>query len=409
MGWLVPAAMVAFLAAPSVAAPGDLDPSFGDAGRVIETFGAGSGGNDVALAPDGGIVVAGWIEGMVAVMRFGPDGGLDSDFGDSGATWLPLGHQGDEANAVGVQPNGKIVIAGTDSRERFVVARFTAGGAIDPSFGGDGVVRTRLADRFREANDLVIQPNGRIVVVGWSGGDWTARFALVRYRADGRTDASFGDDGTVQTRFEWSKAYGVALQRDGKIVVTGFDAAGLAVARYLPDGRRDRSFGGGDGKVSGPWDVSAGGATTGSVAVRSNGRILLGGDRDIFDHAFVRLLPDGRLDRSFGGDGLVRVHTGCCEQAIAWVAPLSGGRVLGVGYAGPHEGADEAAPRFVAIRLLADGRLDDTWGGDGKVITRFASGARAWGAAMSQDGRIVAAGAVGLSMDEGIALARYLP
>jgi hypothetical protein len=61
------------------------------------------------------------------------------------------------------------------------------------------------------------------------------------------------------------------------------------------------------------------------------------------------------------------------------------------------------------IRLLADGRLDDTWGGDGKVITRFPSGARAWGAAKSRDGRIVAVGAVGLNMDEGVALARYLP
>jgi len=191
------------VANPGWAASGDLDPSFGDGGRATAAFGAGSGGNDVVIASDGSIVVAGWIEGMVAVMRFAPDGVLDGGFGDGGATWIPLGHQGDEANAVAIEPNGKIVLAGTDSRERFVVARLTAAGALDPSFGGNGVVRTRIDDRFREANDLAIQPNGRIVVVGWSGGDWTPRFALVRYLPDGRKDLSFGDRGRVVTPLEW--------------------------------------------------------------------------------------------------------------------------------------------------------------------------------------------------------------
>jgi uncharacterized delta-60 repeat protein len=404
---------VSFLlaAAPTLvrAAPGDLDPAFGDAGRATAVFGEGSGGKDVALASDGGIVVAGWIEGMFAVMRFRPGGALDTSFGDGGTAVIPLGFQGDEANAVQVRPNGKIVAAGTDDNARFVVARFLPSGELDPSFSGDGVARTAVADRFRSASDLSVQPDGRIVVVGWAGTPANTTWGIARYKANGHLDRSFGGDGMVVTRVDWGMALGVALQRDGRIVVTGYSALGLTVVRYLPDGRRDRSFGGGDGKVGGdPWGPPASTVTTGAIAIAGNGKIVLGGDRDIFRHAFVRLLPDGRYDRSFGGDGFVTLHTGCCEQAITSVLALPGGGVLGVGYAGPHESADEAPPRFVAIRLLADGSLDPTWGSDGKVVTFFPGGARAWGVAPRPDGRLVMAGSLGLNMGDGVALARYL-
>ncbi|MEX0985472.1 MAG: hypothetical protein WD096_10555 [Actinomycetota bacterium] len=393
------------LAVPSVgwAAPGDLDPAFGEGGRVTVAFGEGSAANDVAIAPDGDLIVAGWLEGMVAVFRFRPGGAIDTAFGEDGATWVRLGHQGDEANAVAIQPNGKIVVTGTDSRERFVTVRFQADGDLDPSFGGDGIVRSALADGFRVANDVLIQPDGRIVVVGWSG-DRTPKWALVRYLPDGRMDRTFGDDGLVVTPYRWAMAYGAALQPDGLIVVTGYSSWGFAVARYRPDGQLDRSFGDG-GKIAQDEPSLV---ITGAVAVRPDGRLVLGGDRDIFRHAIVRLMPDGSYDRSFGGDGVVVVHTGCCEQGITAVLPLAGGKVLGVGYAGPHESADEVPARFVALRLRNDGTLDDTWGGDGKVVTVFPRGARAWGVALRGDGRPVLAGAIGLNGGEGIALARYL-
>jgi uncharacterized delta-60 repeat protein len=391
-------------------APGDLDPAFGHAGKATASFGAGSGGSAVDLAPDGDIVVAGWIEGMFAVMRFRPGGALDTSFGDGGAAVIPLGFQGDEANAVDVRPNGTIVAVGTDDRERFVVTRILPSGALDATFGGDGVVRTPLAARFLVASDLAIQPDGRIVVVGEAGTDLHSKWAVARFRPNGRRDRSFGEDGMVVTPFVWGMALGVALQPDHRIVVTGYSARGLAVARYLPDGRLDRSFGDGDGKVGGDWPVPspAWALTTGAVAIRSNGKIVLAGDTDIFAIGMARLLPDGSFDRTFGGDGIVRLHVAGTEQGLSAVALRPHGKVIAAGYAGPHESVDECVPRFVVIRVLADGSLDDTWGGDGRVATFFPRYARAWGAVLRPDGRLVVAGSLGLNMDEGVALARYL-
>jgi uncharacterized delta-60 repeat protein len=399
------AMLVGMTAVPTVAwaAPGDLDPDFGDGGRVTATFGAGSGANDIAIAPGGALIAAGSFEGRVAVFAFRPRGEVDTSFGEQGATWVTLGQQGDEANAIAIQPNGKIIVVGTDSRQRFVTMRFQTDGDLDPTFGGDGVVRTAAGAGFRVANDVVIQPNGRIVVVGWSG-DRTPKWALVRYLPDGRKDPTFGSHGLVETSYRWAMGYGAALQPDGRIVVTGYSSWGFAVARYLPDGRLDPTFGDG-GKIAHDEPSLL---ITDAVSIRPDGKLILGGARDIFRHALVRLLPDGRFDRSFGGNGVVVVHTGCCEQNITSVIPLAGGKVLGTGYAGPHESADEAPARFVALRVRNDGTLDDTWGGDGKVVTYFPGGARAWGAALREDGRLVLAGAIGLNGGEGIALARLL-
>lgn len=391
------------------AAPGDLDPTFGDGGRATAAFGEGSGASDVALLPDGKLVMAGWIEGMVAVMRFEPNGAVDADFGQDGAVAVRLGHQGDEANAVAIQPNGKIVIAGTDSRERFVVIRFLADGDLDPSFSGDGIARTRLDDRFLVASDLAIQPDGRIVVVGRAGTFQNAKWGLARYRPDGRLDRTFGDGGLVRTSFGWGFALGVALQPDDRIVVTGY-SGGLAVARYLPNGRLDPSFGGGDGKVGDVWPIPSppSALTTGAIAIRSNGKIVLGGDYDIFALAMARLLPDGALDRSFGGDGIVRIHVAGTEQGLRDLVLRPHGKVVAAGYAGPHESVEEGEPRFVVIRVLPDGSLDDSWSGDGRVETFFPGSADGSGAVVCRDGRLVVVGSLGLYGDEGVALARYL-
>jgi uncharacterized delta-60 repeat protein len=166
---------------------GALDPSFGGDGRVRSDF--GSYALAVALQPDGKIVVAGWSStasggGAFALARYLPNGTLDVTFSDAGTVRTNFGSGSeDQAFALAIQPNGKIVVAGvSDSSDGFALARYLSNGTLDPSFSGDGKVRTPFGSGSRdEARALAIQPDGKIVVAGVSTASGTNDFALARY------------------------------------------------------------------------------------------------------------------------------------------------------------------------------------------------------------------------------------
>ena len=401
------ALLLALVPAPARAAGGDLDPTFGDAGKVVTTYPNGAAANEVAIQPDGKIVIAGWVGGRFAVARYLPGGTLDPEFGTDGLVKTPIGARGDEANAVALLPDGRIVAAGTSNQERAIVVRYLEDGTLDTTFSGDGIAGTPRSAHLWGAEDLAIQPNGRIVVVGAGQEGTKYEFAAARFLANGKRDRTFSDDGMVLTPFDYGQARAVALQPDGKIVAAGFHSRGLALVRYLPDGSLDRTFG--DRGRVGFWDDPAPWAIFGlAVAIQSNGRIVAAGNYDIFALGIARLMPDGRLDRSFGGDGVVRTQVVGNEQAFSALALQPGGKILAAGYSGPHESSDDVVPRFVVVRYRWDGSLDDTWGGNGKVATFFPGGARGAGAALQPDGNLVVVGSIGLNADEGFALARYL-
>ena len=404
VSWFVVGAFVGVAAA----ADGDLDPTFGDAGTVTAVFPGGSYANDVAVQPDGKIVAAGAaagrsFTGVFAIARFLSDGSLDPSFsGDGMATTRVRPGGGDEAHAVAVQPNGKVVVAGTDGRARFALARYLPTGALDPSFGGDGVVTTNLTPVEDIAYDVFLQPDGRIVAVGSAGG-WNPEFALVRFRRNGSLDPTFGGDGKVLTHFGiWGVPRAAALQPDGKILAVGTSGRGFAIARYRPNGVLDATFGG-DGKVGNTVELGWAGA----VAIQPDGRIVVGGDRDIFSSVVARYRPNGRLDATFGDDGVWIEDVGASEEAVAELALQPSGRILVVGHVGPHEGGEDVLWRFVVIRLLPDGSVDPTFGTEGTVITGFAEGAFADGAAVQPDGGLVVAGGAGEANAEAFVLARY--
>jgi uncharacterized delta-60 repeat protein len=405
---VVVALLVALVPGPVRAADGDLDPTFGDAGRVVATYPNGAGANDVAIQPDGKIVVAGWVGARFTVARYLPGGTLDPAFGTDGLVKTTIGDLGDEARAVALLPDGRIVATGTSNRERVIVIRYLEDGTLDSSFSGDGIAGTPRSAHLWSGEDLAIQPNGRIVVVGSGQEGVKYEFAAARFLANGKRDRTFSNDGMVLTPFDWGAALSVALQPGGKIVAAGFHSRGLALVRYLPDGSLDRTFGD-RGRVgfwdvpSPPWAIFAL-----AVAIQPNGRIVAAGDYDIFHLGIARLMPDGRLDPSFGGDGVVRTHVKGSQQALSALALEPGGRILAAGYAGPHEITDDVVPRFVAVRYRWDGSLDDSWGGNGKVATFFPGWARGAGAALQPDGNLVVVGSIGLNGDEGFALARYL-
>jgi uncharacterized delta-60 repeat protein len=407
---IVAGVLIATVVVPASAASGDLDPSFGVGGRVTTVFPGGAAANAVAIQPDGLIVVVGWAArpggvGAFAVARYEPNGSLDPTFGDGGTVLTPIRGGGDEARSVGLQRNGKIVVAGSDDRARFAVVRYLTDGSLDPSFGGNGIVRTDLTRGDDVAYDLAIQPDGRIVVVG-SAGTWPPSFAVVRYRVDGRRDRAFGDRGVVITSLRWAVARAVTLQPDGRIVVAGYHSRGLALMRHLPRGRLDPTFGG-DGRVGNVVPLISGHA----VAIQADGRILAAGDWGIFAVGVARFTAAGRLDPTFGRDGVAhtRVGGGGSEQALSSVLLTPGGKIITAGGVGPHEPGDEVVSRFIALRWRRNGALDRTWGGNGKVQTRFPGGARGWGAALQADGAVVVVGGAGDGNAEAFALARYLP
>ena len=297
---------------------GRLDLTFGSRGKVITTFARPGGGrlaygsaDDVALQPDGRIVAAGNVTNVVdesksVLVRYTTRGALDTSFGTGGKTLSTAA-----VGAVALQPDGKIVIAGSGATpsERlphFLVARLTRRGRIDRSFGSGGSVVTTLGD-FGPGSDVAIQPDGRIVLVGRVAVRGRYQLGLVRYLPSGRSDSSFGANGTVVTNFAVYDSPALALQPDGKIVA----ACGLSspnrfgVARYTADGKLDPTFGEG-GRVRTRFPERS---VARDVAITPDGKILVAGSTG-GDFALARYTRDGSLDPSFGADGLVRTPLG---------------------------------------------------------------------------------------------------
>jgi uncharacterized delta-60 repeat protein len=175
------------------AAAGDLDPTFGVGGKVSTDFGADDSANDVAIQSDGKIVVVGRTFFNFALARYNRDGSLDPDFG-SGGKVITEANSIVSAQAVAIQSDGKIVVAGQDS-EDFATIRYNSDGTLDTSFGVGGKVVTNFFNHDA-ALAIALQPDGKIIV---GGGFQNARrrfdFALARYNSDGSLDTSFGAGG----------------------------------------------------------------------------------------------------------------------------------------------------------------------------------------------------------------------
>jgi len=358
------------------------------------------------------------VGGSTAALAAGGD--LDSSFA-GGSGWLRTlevrspsnNYLPGGAEDLALQADGKVVAVGKiiDGRSHwyFGVFRYTSSGALDGSFGEGGWAELDLGGASF-AHAVAVQRDGRIVVAGEAGCALSTCFTLARFMPDGGIDHSFAG-GVVHTPFATygsSRAYDVAVQPDGKIVVVGMRFAGndasddeqFAVARYLPDGSLDKSFSR-DGLVS--IDFGYGDSDADAVTVQPNGRILVAGNGKrsgswtAGDFAVARLLPDGGLDRSFSGDGRATVDFGVSESVYG-LALQRNGMIVAVGSCG----ALRTSPRIAVARLRADGRLDRSFGSRGKVLTRPGpNGGSARAVVQQRDGRIVAGGRVfdGVSHD----------
>jgi uncharacterized delta-60 repeat protein len=293
-------------------------------------------------------------------------GELDPSFGSGGLVTTDFGSRGDFGLAVALQADGKIVAAGNSSAVgvfsvSFALARYNPNGSLDSTFGSAGTVLTSFGGSASAAFDVVVEPDAKIVVVGFAGGD----FGIARYSANGTLDPTFGTGGLVTTDFGgFDQANGVALQPDGKIVVVGPLQGTFGVARYNPDGSLDSTFGSG-GKVITDASPSFDGAF--DVAAWS-GKIVVGGGTGLYasgasDFQLVRYNGDGSLDSSFGGSGIVTTDFGASENVFG-IAVTADGKITAAG------GTKGASPGdFAVARYNSDGALDSTFDGDGKTTT----------------------------------------
>lgn len=354
---------------------------------------------------------------------------LDPSFGKNGVAMISFVTGQDYARSVAMQPDGRIVVAGTacaepsgycglgTSRFSFALARFMPDGAIDTSFGVDGKATTIFGNHQDTAYSVAIQPDGGIVAAGTSVnfGLSTMYIALARYKPDGSLDETFGDGGKVLTLASTglsAAAYSVALQSDGRIVVAGQSeypdyTHGFGLVRYNPDGSLDISFGI-DGKVS--TRIRNRDSLAYAVTIQPDGLIvavghglasLLFGTKGF---AVARYLPDGTPDTSFNGNGHVVTAIGTRHSEAFTVAIAQDGKILAAGHSdiGQYNNED-----FALIRYNSDGTLDMTFGLGGKVTTPIFAGSLdpdlVFSLVLYPDGRIGAAGKSG----DRFAIARY--
>ena len=366
---------------------GTLDIAFGTGGRTTTAFSPSADARAVAVQPDGKLVVAGAVAKRsvwdLGVARYNVDGTLDHGFGTDGIVTTDFVTGSDLAVGVAVQADQKIVVVGTADNIAdgggFAVARYQPSGSLDLTFAVDGSVTTRFGTASGASDDyayaVAVQPDGRIVVAGRSGPD----FAVARYNLDGSLDSGFGGDGKVVA--SGGAAHAVAIQPDGKIVVAGVSGSNIALIRYRADGTLDTSFDG-DGRIFAARFGTYGSDHAYGVVIQPDGKIVVAGTAGQQQFALLRYKADGTPDVEFDFDGRL---TSALNGVAFGVTLQPDGKIVAAGQ--NHVGGGY---RFGLARHNADGSLDASFDGDGRVTSAF--GGSAYGVLVQADGKIVAAG-----------------
>ncbi len=311
-------------------------------------------------------------------------GSLDNTFGIGGEVQTGFGGMYETAESVVIQSDGKIVVVGSSGKNFparvgvIALARYNSSdGSLDNTFGSGGIVNMQFVDEnFYYGRAAALQSDGKIVVVG--------------HRCDTLTNticsfviARYNSNGSLEN--VWGNLAGmigksVALQTDGKIVAAGTSGSGTTLIRYNSIGSYDTGFGSGG-------IVTTAGGTGNSVAIQSDGKIVVAGGNG--DFVTVRYNSDGSLDNTFGSGGIVTTDFGSSSEYCSSIVIQSDGKIVVVGSSDLGGGSSVVA----LARYESNGNLDNTFGTGGKVTT--AAGTEGiWGnsVALQNDGKIVVGG-----------------
>jgi uncharacterized delta-60 repeat protein len=399
------------------AAPGYLDPTFGQGGIVRTDFGSDtySWATRVVVQRDGRAVAAG-ISGTwscthfcklrIVAARYEPDGSLDPTFGDGGRVTIADDRIYNFGGVVEValQSDGRILVLTTGLIPRpeggllsgYDLVRLRLDGSLDPTFGDGGRVILKFGEGERSisSNALALQPDGKILLSsGASGG--LASAEVVRLTPDGSLDPTFGDGGEILVPF----ASALIVQGDGRIVVLANAGNGTVscchpvLSRYEPDGSPDPSFGT-DGEVETVVGSTQASSFFASLLLQPDGDIVAAGTTDFGPvpgaWVLVRYRPDGRLDSGFGDGGIELTLFASGGFGPVGLVRQSNGRLVAAGGVYRDGPRPLGASYFALVRYNPDGSPDETFGG-GQVLTPLSPDASG-GLAIQHDGRLVVAG-----------------
>lgn len=330
------------------------------------------------IKPDGKIVISGYVfdgdSSTINLFRILPDGGYDSGFGSSGKVTQNLPGQKTIGDNVIVYPDGKIVSASqfdSGGQTQLSILRFLDNGNIDASFGKEGQALLPIKSTINEGQAMVVQPDGKIVLAGFQKADKINDLSISRLLPDGNYDATFGTKGKTSTRISGvdDRFFGNAIQTDSKVIAVGQytrnNIPQMLITRFNKNGTLDPSFGTGGG-VFPDWGGFP--SVARGVAVQRDKKIMVVGEFTQNKNGFIavaRLKENGSLDNTFGNQGRIAIDIGPGDDRAVAVAIQADGKAVVLA------DSDNGTSRdFVIIRLLDNGALDPKFADQGKRILK---------------------------------------
>lgn len=372
----------------SVSAQPEIDTSFNSTGMFVMNFASTGTTSDVIVQPNDKILLSATCSSnfffySFCIMRTNATGGFDTSWGGTGYVLTNVGstNAANGQTGLALQNDGKIIAVGTagmSSSSRYAVVRYNSDGSLDSSFGTNGSVLGTIAGNT-QGQKVLIQPDGKILVLAASGSSGTNVQYVARHLSNGTIDDSFGTNGVVQLS-QVIVTFGslISLQPDGKIVVGGTGR----VTRLNSNGSFDTTFDG-DGTVN-----VASGVDIVAVDVQSDGKIVALG---FGNNTLYRFNSDGSPDTSFNGTGTRQALMGTTDQPYDILVTPSG-KINVAGNPGIQDNFPNIFFRYA--RYIPNGSPDTTFSDDGYLDVNFLSYTAEGATAVTIDrqGRLVAGG-----------------
>lgn len=393
----------------NVSAQPEMDTTFSSDGKVVVQSFSISSADGLAIQPDNKVIMGGGCSHVsfgyipICLVRLNENGSMDTAFGTVGAgyvlTNIPQSSSERGSSEVALQPDGKIVVAGWNSFS-IVVVRYHSNGTLDTSFGTNGFMQNAIGGNVRPKG-LAVQPDGKIVVVGYSTAGLSAAQFVMRLLPNGALDSSFRQGGVVRLDILGYHTTGLSLglQADGKIVTGGSmwtvegtpaPSASFLLTRLNRDGSLDTTFDEDGYKAVAFGGISNAGVGLTALAVQSDARIAAVSSTNIL----YRFNPDGSPDTDFDADGSRPALTGTATPSDLTVSP--GGKITVIGIPA-YSGSNYSALLYRVSRFLPDGAPDTSFSDDGylniDVMNPGSDGALT--VALDSSGRTVVAGRSG--------------